>query len=128
MLLSVSINIYLYNMILSEETSRYPEVYHCRSPLVHTGTIYTCRIWYCQKKHQDMQQYNIAILHYYIPVQYGIIRRNTKISISMLLPFSINTYRYNMILTEVSLRYPAAYYFPFQLIYISTILYCQQKH
>ena len=42
MLLSVSIYTYLYNMILSEETLRYPASYYFPSPLIHTSTI-----WYC---------------------------------------------------------------------------------
>ena len=37
MLLS-SINTYLYNKILSEETLRYPAAYYCPSALIHTYT------------------------------------------------------------------------------------------
>ena len=37
MLLS-SINTYLYNMIFSEETLRYPAAYYCPSALIHTYT------------------------------------------------------------------------------------------
>jgi hypothetical protein len=56
-------------------------------------------------------------LHLYIPVQYDIVRRNTKISTSMLLSFSVYTYLYNMIFPEESLRYPASYSCPSPLIY-----------
>ena len=37
-----------------------------------------------------------------------IVRRNNNISTSILLFFSINTYLYNMILSEETLRYPAS--------------------
>ena len=56
----------------------------------------------------------------YMPVQYDIVRRNTKISNSILLS-SINTYLYNMILSEETLRYPAAYHCPSPLIHTCTI-------
>jgi hypothetical protein len=56
----------------------------------------------------------------YMPVQYDIVRRNTKISSSMLLS-SINPYLYNMILSEETLKYPAAYHCPSPLIHTCTI-------
>jgi hypothetical protein len=54
-------------------------------------------------------------------VQFDTVRRNTKISRSILLSFSINTYLYNIIMTEETLRYPASYYCPSPLIHTSTI-------
>jgi hypothetical protein len=146
MILSISINTYRCNMILSEETLWYPAALYCPSTLIHTGTI-----WYCQKS-QDIQQYIIVFLHWFIPVWYDIDRRNSKIASSMLISFSINTYLYNMILSEETLRYPAACpttlihitctlwyckknplrypaacYCSFSLIYTCTIWYCQMK-
>ena len=106
MLLSFFINAYLYNMILSEETLWNLVSCYC-PPLIHT-----CSIKYCQKKHEDIQQHIIVLLHLYVPVQYDIVRGNIKISSSMLLSFSINTYLYNMILSEETLRYLAACYCP----------------
>ena len=57
-LLYFYINTYLYNMIFSEETLRYPTACYCPSILIHTWTI-----WYFQKKHWDIQQYVIVPLH-----------------------------------------------------------------
>jgi hypothetical protein len=111
MLLSFSINTYLYNMILSEETLLYPASYCCPT-LIHT-----CTIWYFQKKHWDIKQHVIVLLHWYIPVQHDIVRRNTKISSIILLSFYINTYLNNMIFSEETLRYPAACYCPSTLIH-----------
>ena len=108
-------------MIFSEETLRYPAACYGPFPLIHTFTI-----WYCQKKHKDIQQYIIFFLHQYISVQYDIVRRNTKISSNIYLSFSINTFQYNMILWEETLRYPAAC--PTTLIHTGTIEYCQKKH
>jgi hypothetical protein len=122
-LLSFYINTYLYNMLLSEEKLRYPISYCCPSTLIHT-----CTIWYCQKKHWYFKQYVIVLLQYYIPVQYDIVRRNTKISSIILLSFYINTYLYNMQLSEESLRYPASYCCPSTLIHTWTIRYFQKKH
>jgi hypothetical protein len=96
-MLLCAINTCLYNMILSEETLRYPAAYCCP-------------------------------FHQCIPVQYDIVRRNTKISSSMLLSFSINIYVYNMILSEETLWYPAACYCPSLFIHTCTIWYCQNKH
>jgi hypothetical protein len=123
MLFSFSINTYLYNMILSEETLRYPASYYCPSPLIHT-----CTIWYCQKKYSNIQHHVIVLLRLYTPVQYDIVRRNTKISSIILLSFFIYTYLYNMILSAETLRYPASYCCPSPLIHTSTIWYCQKKH
>ena len=111
MLFSFSIYTYVYNMILSEETLRYPALCYCPSPCIHT-----CTIRYCHKKHSNIQHHVIVRLHLYIPVQYDIVRRNTKISSSMSFS-SINTYLYNMILPEETLRYPASFSCPSPLIY-----------
>jgi hypothetical protein len=56
-----------------------------------------------------------------IPIQYDIVRRNTKISSIIVLSFSITIYLCNMILSEETLRYPAAYYCPSPLKNTSTI-------
>jgi hypothetical protein len=50
-----------------------------------------------------------------------IVRTNTNISSSILLSFSINTYLYTMLLSEETLRYPAAYCCPSPLIHTCTI-------
>jgi hypothetical protein len=89
--------------------------------------LHTCTIWNCQKKHQDIHHHIIVLLHCYIPVQYEIVRRNTRISIIILLSFSIVTYLYNMKLSEETPRYPASYYCP-TLIHTCTTWYCQKKH
>jgi hypothetical protein len=115
-----SINIYLYNLVLSGATLRCPAACYCPFPL-----IYICTIWYCQKKHWDIKRQVIVLLHLYIPVLYTIVRRNTKIyscilfSLSintylrnMVLSFSISTYCYNIVVSEETLRYPVAYHFP----------------
>jgi hypothetical protein len=47
-----------------------------------------------------------------LSVQYDIVRRNTEISSGISLSFSINTYLYGIILSEETLKYPAACYFP----------------
>ena len=81
--------------------------------------IHTCTIGYCQKKHSNIQQHIIVLLHSYKPVLYEIVRTNTNISSSILLS-SIYTYLYTMILSDETLRYPAVYYCP-PLIHTSTI-------
>jgi hypothetical protein len=121
-LLSFTINRYRYNMILSEETLRYPAAYYCPSPLIQT-----CTIWCCQEKHKDIQQH-VIVLNYSIPVHYDIVRTNTKISSIIVLSFSITTYLYTMILSEETLRYLAVCYCPSILIHTCTIWYCQKKH
>ena len=81
----------MYNLILSKESLRYRAICYCPFPLI------------------------------YITVQYDIVIRNTKISSSILLSFSINTYLNNTLLSEETLRYPAAYYCPSPLIHTFTI-------
>jgi hypothetical protein len=120
-LLSFSIYANMYTMKLSNQTLIYPVSYYC-PPYIHT-----CTIWFCQKKHYDIQHHVIVRLHLYIPVQYDFVRRNTKISSSMLFS-SINTYLYNMILSEETLGYPALCYCPSPCIHTCTIWYCQRKH
>jgi hypothetical protein len=130
-------------MILSDETLLYPAVYYCLSPLIHTYIIlsdvlyryiivpfgsyyvYTVHIYVHTilsddesvvsptRRAQQLEQTCLTIYFFFFLFWCGFILH--------LFLVAINTYLYNMILSEETLRYPAAYCCPSPLIHTCTI-------
>jgi hypothetical protein len=151
-LLSFSINTYLYNMVLSEETLRYLPAYFCFYPLIHTCIINIILYRYVlMDKNKNMlvdilvfssndmilYRYLLMVMDnnmmldifvFHLTISYWIGMYYWRTITCWLLSFSIKTYLYNMILSEQTQRYPAASYCSSPLIHTCTVLYCQTKH
>jgi hypothetical protein len=129
--LSFSINPYLHNMILPEETLRPLAACYCPS-LIHTCTIHIVQVsingeeqkyaaGYLSVSSDSIVLYRCALME----------KNNTNISSIILSSFSMNTYLYNIGLSEDTIRYPSTYYIPRNkrmlldtLVFLVTTAYC----